>query len=108
MDTITTVPVSPSPEEVTELIPSRTGAIILGVALGIGVGFGAAIVLARIGNAQARPVEVEVDLASVATRGPVDPPEFIEVDSLEAPYAVPSDPPGPTPTPLEVPGDPLP
>ena len=100
-------PTPTSPEEVVELIPSRTGAIILGVALGVGLGFGAAVVLARIGNAQARPVEVPIDLGTVtANPAPVEPEEFVEVDDLEAAYAVPSDPLAPEPTPLEVPGDP--
>ena len=100
-------PTPTSPEEVTELVPSRTGAIILGVALGVGIGFGAAVVLARIGNAQARPVEVPIDLGTVEARPVyVEPEEFGQVDDLEADYAVPSDPPAPEPTPLEVPADP--
>ena len=99
-------PTPPSPEEVTELVPSRAGAIILGVALGVGLGFGVAIVLARIGNAQARPVEVPIDLGTVTGyAAPVEPEEFTAVDDLEAAYAVPADPPEPEPTPLEVPGD---
>ncbi len=102
-------PTPTTPEEVTELVPSRAGAVILGVALGVGLGFGVAIVLARIGNAQSRPVEVPIDLGTVtANLAPVDPVEFTEVDDLEAAYAVPGDPPEPESTPLEVPGDPAP
>ena len=100
-------PTPPSPEEVVSITPSRTGAIVLGVALGVGLGFGAAVVLARIGNAQTRPVEVPIDLGVVSsTPAYVEPEEFTAVDDLEAAYAVPSDPPAPEPTPLEVPGDP--
>lgn len=102
-------PTPTSPEEVAELVPSRTGAIILGVALGVGLGFGVAIVLARIGTSQTRPVEVPIDLGTVtANPAPVEPEEFTAVDDLEAAYAVPADPPEPEPTPLEVPGDPAP
>ena len=107
MDEIAAPPTPTPPEELVSLTPSRTGAVILGVALGVGLGFGAAVVLARIGNAQTRPVEVPIDLGVVSsTPAYVEPEEFGQVDDLEADYAVPSDPPAPEPTPLEVPGDP--